>query len=68
MSNGEPTSCINKMIREYNESTKSELAEISYECYFAIIFNELERIYNLIQEKDGLGDFFDLYYRYWLHR
>lgn len=40
---------------------------ISYEVYFASVFNEFEKVYNIVQQGD-MDHFYDLYYKYWLHK
>ncbi|KAF5284152.1 hypothetical protein FQR65_LT00152 [Abscondita terminalis] len=62
LDNLEPTTCINELIRNQGVG----LEPIAYEEYFAIVFNEVESIYNLIQGGD-LDLLFELYYKYWLH-
>lgn len=61
-----PTTCINELIRLSNAEKKTELPPIAYEEFFAIIFNEIESVYNLVQGGD-LDLLFELYYKYWLH-
>lgn len=67
LKNPEPTTCINSIIRKYNEDNGTKLDEIPYEKLFAITFTELERIYNIIQQ-DNINYLYELYYKYWLHR
>ncbi|KAK4878109.1 hypothetical protein RN001_010615 [Aquatica leii] len=62
LDNFEPTTCINELIKNHNVA----LEPIEYEEYFAIVFNEIESIYNLVQGGD-LDLLFELYYKYWLH-
>lgn len=67
LNNNNPTTCINDVIKRYNDQNKTELKLIGYEGFFAMIFNEIETLYNGVQ--NGQTDYlFDLYYKYWLHR
>lgn len=67
LSNSKPTMCINDLIREYNKLKGTSLPLLGIEQTLAYIFNEIERIYVSVQEKDDLQDLYDLYYKYWLH-
>lgn len=67
LDNPNPTMCINELIRLHNEEYQTNLETISYERFFALVFNELERIYKTVQAGD-LDYLYDLYYKYWLHR
>lgn len=54
LNNTMPTVCINSLIKEFN----TKLPEIKYEQLLALIFNELERLYNIVQSgnlKVGFG-------------
>ncbi|CAH0549555.1 unnamed protein product [Brassicogethes aeneus] len=66
LSNSNPTTCINDMIKTENLTFGSDLAYISYENYFAEVFNEIERLYEVFQNGD-VDYFYNLYYKYWLH-
>ncbi|XP_039288576.1 biotin--protein ligase isoform X2 [Nilaparvata lugens] len=66
LSNKEPTTCINDMITELNKKTGSSIASLSHEKFFAIVFTELERIVDLVQNGQ-IEDVISLYYKYWLH-
>ncbi|KAF2904465.1 hypothetical protein ILUMI_01705 [Ignelater luminosus] len=66
LDNSEPTTCINDVIRSYSDVTQNPLATIPYEAFFANVFNEIEGIYNIVQE-GNLNYLFELYYKYWLH-
>ncbi|XP_076625929.1 holocarboxylase synthetase-like protein isoform X2 [Colletes latitarsis] len=64
--NEKPTCCINDIIKMFNKVYHKELKTIAYEQYFAIVFSEIERWYNIMQS--GRKDIFlDAYYTYWLH-
>lgn len=66
LSNSNPTVCINDLIQTYNARTGKRLALLEHERFFAIIFNEIESLFNRVQS----GDFdylYKLYYKYWLH-
>lgn len=67
LSNSDPTTCINSLIRTHNEQNGTNLEEISFERFFAMTFTELERIYNAVQQ-DRMEYLYELYYKYWLHR
>jgi biotin--protein ligase len=67
LSNQNPTVCINDLIERINKENNTSLRPIPYEKYFAIVFNEIERIYFDVQKK-GIDGFTDLYYKHWLHR
>lgn len=58
--------CINELIRLHNEEYKTNLQPIGYEQYFALVFNEIERIFKRVQDGD-IDYLYDLYYKYWLH-
>ncbi|XP_011314628.1 biotin--protein ligase [Fopius arisanus] len=66
LSNSLPTCCINDVIKKYNEKQKTKLPLLTYERLLALIFNELENLYNILQE-GNVDHFYDLYYNYWLH-
>ncbi|XP_057664831.1 biotin--protein ligase [Diorhabda carinulata] len=66
LDNSNPTTCINDIIKKINTDERTSLKTIPYEVYFADVFNELERIYNIVQS-GNIDYFFDLYYKYWLH-
>jgi biotin--protein ligase len=66
LSNQNPTVCINDLIERINKENNTSLRPIPYEKYFAIVFNEIERIYFDVQKK-GIDGFTDLYYKHWLH-
>lgn len=66
LDNSNPTTCINDIIRKINADKGTSLKTIPYEVYFADVFNELERIYRIVQS-GNLDYFYDLYYKYWLH-
>lgn len=55
------------MIAELNEETGKKLPKISLEKFFALIFTQLEKLLEAVQE-GGLDMIFDLYYKYWLHK
>ncbi|CRK91616.1 CLUMA_CG005270, isoform A [Clunio marinus] len=66
LSNSTPTTSINDLIENYNKSHSRQLAALGFEKTLALIFNEIEDIFNHIQT----GDFsylYDQYYKFWLH-
>lgn len=67
LNNSVPTTCINDMIAELNQETGQKLRKISLEKYFALVFTQLEKLLNSVQE-GGIDMVFDLYYKYWLHK
>ncbi|VEN62867.1 unnamed protein product [Callosobruchus maculatus] len=66
LNNPNPTMCINELISVTNETKGSHMSFIPYEAYFAAVFNEIERIYNKVQNGE-IDYMYDLYYKYWLH-
>ncbi|CAH1110239.1 unnamed protein product [Psylliodes chrysocephalus] len=67
LDNVNPTTCINELISISNETKGTHMKPISYEVYFASVFNEFEKVYNIVQQGD-MDHFYDLYYKYWLHK
>lgn len=64
--NTEPTTCVNDQIKAYNIKHNTKLPYLEYEQFFANVFNEIEKLIDLVQT----GDFkylYDLYYKLWLH-
>ncbi|XP_014203676.1 biotin--protein ligase isoform X2 [Copidosoma floridanum] len=66
LSNSSPTTCINDMIKKYNDISKNKLKKLSYEKFLALSFNELEKLINIVQN-GNLDYFYELYYKYWMH-
>lgn len=66
LSNSNPTLCINDLIKEYNSRNSKNLKPLTYEKVLAIIFNEVELIWNRVQSGD-VEYLYDLYYNLWLH-
>lgn len=66
LSNQNPTICINDLIEKLNKKNESTVPPLSYEKYFAVVFNEIERLYKIVQN-DGFEELMHLYYSYWLH-
>ncbi|OAD57207.1 Biotin--protein ligase [Eufriesea mexicana] len=64
--NKKPTHCINDIVNVFNEMYHKQLKMISYEQYFAIVFNEIEKWLDTIQS-DNIDSFLYRYYTYWLH-
>ncbi|XP_076242598.1 holocarboxylase synthetase-like protein isoform X2 [Calliopsis andreniformis] len=64
--NKTPTCCINDIITMFNKMYNKSLPIISFEQYFAIVFNEIEKWLNIVQSGD-LNTFLDVYYAYWMH-
>lgn len=67
LDNSNPTKCINDLIRSEYSTKENPAGIISYEAYFAAVFNETEKLLNKYQNGDA-DSFFDLYYKYWLHK
>lgn len=67
LDNSNPTTCVNDLIREANADREETINTIPYEAYFAAVFNETEKLLNSYQKGDP-DSFFDLYYKYWLHK
>lgn len=67
LDNANPTLSLNDIIGKFNVDNGTTLAAIAYEKYFALVFNELERILKTIESQD-MTYFYTLYYKYWLHR
>lgn len=66
LNNSLPTTCINDIIVEHNATTHSDLKTLTFEQYFGVVFTELERLLNQVQN-GNVDIIFDLYYKYWLH-
>ncbi|XP_037897765.1 biotin--protein ligase isoform X2 [Glossina fuscipes] len=66
LDNDIPTTCINDMIRDYNRANQQKLPTLKYEELLALIFNEIERILELVKSGD-FETFYKLYYSLWLH-
>ncbi|KAL6440601.1 hypothetical protein ACFW04_003233 [Cataglyphis niger] len=65
--NSKPTTCINDMISLYNKKYKTNLEKFTYEKYLALVFNQLEILLDNV-ESNNIQLFYDLYYKYWLHK
>ncbi|XP_055639673.1 biotin--protein ligase [Toxorhynchites rutilus septentrionalis] len=66
LSNSNPTTCINDLIREFNRNHGKHLPVLGYEQMLGLIFTKIEELYNEVQEGD-LSILQNLYYKYWLH-
>lgn len=66
LANSQPTTCINDLIDEYNKRNKTKVPRIKQEKFFAFVFNEIERLIDVIQT-GGLDEFYELYYANWMH-
>ncbi|EDO41056.1 predicted protein, partial [Nematostella vectensis] len=66
ISNSEPTTCINDIIREYNTSHNTILSPICLEMVLARTVNCMEKLISEFQEH-GKGPFLEKYYKRWLH-
>ncbi|KAK9874227.1 hypothetical protein WA026_002579 [Henosepilachna vigintioctopunctata] len=66
LSNTEPTISLNDYIEQYNKTMNTDLQKLSHEKYFALVFNEIEDLYDIVQN-DNLDHFYDLYYKHWIH-
>lgn len=67
LSNSSPTLCINDLINEYNIKNGTALPSFTLEKSLALMFNEIERLINIVQAGD-VQYLLDLYYKHWLHR
>lgn len=66
LDNSIPTTCVNDLIKTYNLKNNANLPYLEYERFFANVFNEIEKLIDIVQN----GDFhylYDLYYKLWLH-
>lgn len=66
LSNSMPTICINDLINEYNMKNDSTLPNLTLEKTLALMFNEIERLMEIVQS-GNVQYFLDLYYKHWLH-
>ncbi|XP_023297566.2 biotin--protein ligase isoform X1 [Lucilia cuprina] len=66
LDNRKPTICLNDMIRDYNSANQQKLPSIKYEMLLALMFNEIERLIELVQTGE-FETFYQLYYDLWLH-
>ncbi|KAK0094727.1 hypothetical protein PV326_010173 [Microctonus aethiopoides] len=66
LANDLPSCCINDIIIKYNEQHGTKLSKLSYERFFALVFNSLEYLLDIIENGD-IDQFYQLYYDYWLH-
>ncbi|XP_058824244.1 biotin--protein ligase isoform X2 [Topomyia yanbarensis] len=67
LSNSTPTVCINDLVQTFNTRNGTNLPLLRYEQVLALIFNEIEKLFNEVQ-CGNLQYLFDLYYKYWLHQ
>lgn len=67
LDNRKPTLCINDLIRDYNNANQQKLPPIKYENLLALMFNEIERLIELVKTGD-FDSFYKIYYELWLHR
>ncbi|XP_055545845.1 biotin--protein ligase [Wyeomyia smithii] len=69
VNNSSPTGCIDDLIREFNAKNNTNYPCLRIEQTLALIFNEIERLYDAIQcgEVD-MQHLYDLYYENWLHQ
>ncbi|KAK6641797.1 hypothetical protein RUM44_013514 [Polyplax serrata] len=66
LDNDVPTTCLNRLVNEYNKANNANLKKLSREKLFAIIFTQLEKMLILIEE--GNVEYAEnIYYKYWLH-
>lgn len=66
LDNRVPTTCLNELIETYNLIHNTTLPYVVYEKFFANVFNEMERIIEIVQS-GNMPYLFDLYYKNWLH-
>uniref|UniRef100_T1HCP4 BPL/LPL catalytic domain-containing protein n=1 Tax=Rhodnius prolixus TaxID=13249 RepID=T1HCP4_RHOPR len=64
--NKDPTVCVNDLIDSINKETGSKIPELTYEIYFANVFNKLEELYKMAQA-GNIDDVKSMYYSFWLH-
>lgn len=64
LNNTKPTCCINDIIKEHNP----KLETFEHERLLALTLNHLEVIYENIKNTNDFSEFYELYYKYWLHR
>ncbi|XP_060532773.1 biotin--protein ligase [Cylas formicarius] len=67
LSNSNPTTCVNDVIKQVNGSHGLALRTILFETFLASVFNEFETLVERFQSGD-VEWFYDLYYKYWLHK
>lgn len=60
LNNARPTTCLKSVLEG------ARLPPLTLEKFLAISFTELERLFDCVQ-KEGVDNFLQLYYRYWLH-
>jgi biotin--protein ligase len=66
LSNSSPTTCINDIITDYNERTKSKLRKLTYEEFLARVFSEIENLLHIVQN-GNINHMYDQYYKNWMH-
>ncbi|XP_014242533.1 biotin--protein ligase isoform X2 [Cimex lectularius] len=66
LQNTEPTLSINDLISNMSNDKKINIKGLTFEHYFACVFNKLEELIDSINT-DGIEVFFPQYYTYWLH-
>ena len=67
VTNSDPTTCLNDIVKAYSEEHSVSLAPLSLEQVLAVTLNQLELLWNQFQ-KFGPASFLDEYYEKWLHR
>lgn len=61
-----PTVCINDMITQLNKASGQNLPLLTKEKFFAIVFNQLEKLLVMIDQGEQ-DKVLQMYYKYWLH-
>lgn len=67
LTNSQPTTCINDYIASQNKKHSKSVQPLGFEKCLAIIFNDIEFIFNRVQQGD-MNYLIESYYAYWLHR
>ncbi|KAF6205234.1 hypothetical protein GE061_019401 [Apolygus lucorum] len=66
LNNKEPTVCLNDVISSLSKEKNVKIPRLSFEKYFSSVFNKMEQVINMFNE-GRLDEFYQTYYRYWLH-
>lgn len=66
LDNRVPTTCLNEIIKSFNLKHNTNLPYVEYEHFFANVFNQMEKLIEIIQS-GNMELLFDLYYLHWLH-
>ncbi|XP_055908964.1 biotin--protein ligase isoform X2 [Eupeodes corollae] len=66
LDNKVPGVCINDLIQEHNRLNHQKIPLLSYERLMALVFNEIERLIDLVQS-GKIDEIYTMYYKYWLN-